>query len=243
LGISKKVNDATFGLLAEKRVTSATLLANGPAIKDAVRWLGRFQDCSFGCHLKIIEFQPLCKAGAPLLTRGGDMSRKLVETSASNPKFMCAVYEEFCAQIARLLAWGVPISHLDSHQHVHTIPSLFPAFKAAQKRFGIRAIRSSRNIYSKTQPISRALQKKKIIYNWALRTIYKSHATDGMTDLPALLQMKPADVEPFHWIEIMTHPGAEGDSDNEILWSDWMGLLDFPARLASYHQLRDNKAS
>ena len=58
LGISQEVNDAIFGLMAEGKVTSATILANGPAVEEAARRVAEFPECSFGVHLNLTEFKP-----------------------------------------------------------------------------------------------------------------------------------------------------------------------------------------
>ena len=58
LGINHVVNDAIFDLMARSRVTSATLIANGPAIDDAVRGAREFSFVSFGIHLNLAEFEP-----------------------------------------------------------------------------------------------------------------------------------------------------------------------------------------
>ena len=48
LGISRKVNQATFDLMEQGRVTSATLLANGPNVEEACERIHEFASCSFG---------------------------------------------------------------------------------------------------------------------------------------------------------------------------------------------------
>jgi len=57
------------------------------------------------------------------------------------------IYDEFCAQVARVQSLGVKVSHLDSHNYVTTIPKLLPVLKRVQKRFQIRKVRITRNIY------------------------------------------------------------------------------------------------
>src|SRR5690348_13237242 len=59
LGISSEVNAATFELMSQGRVTSATLMANGSAVEAAARCTKDFRHCSFGVHLNVDEFRPL----------------------------------------------------------------------------------------------------------------------------------------------------------------------------------------
>src|SRR6185312_1140149 len=57
-----------------------------------------------------------------------------------------AILTEWCAQIGRLRALGVTLSHFDSHHDVHTIADLFPVLKTLQNRYGVRKVRLTRNL-------------------------------------------------------------------------------------------------
>ena len=62
LGMSPEVNEVTFELIENGKVTSATMLANAPSIEDACQRIGNYGSCSFGVHLNITEFKPLTKS-------------------------------------------------------------------------------------------------------------------------------------------------------------------------------------
>src|SRR5262245_6263280 len=170
LGISESVNDAIFDLMARQRVTSATVMANGPAFRHAASKIKHFPRCSFGAHLNLTQFEPIMpRRDATLLTAAdGCMSRNLGE-KRFGPGFLAACYRELSAQIERLGSARIEISHFDSHNHVHTRPQLLPVIKALQRRYRIRKVRISKNIYTPKQPVSPALARKKMAYNWALR--------------------------------------------------------------------------
>ena len=149
LGATQTVNDAVFDLMDQKLVTSATLIANGPYVEEACQQIKRYPHCSFGVHLNVTEFSPLSglsKVGA-LLGPHGDFAREQIRNISINSTLAEGIFEEFCAQIQRLLSLGVRIGHIDSHEHVHTIPKVFPILKKVQRRFNIRKVRISRNIY------------------------------------------------------------------------------------------------
>jgi hypothetical protein len=59
LGMSREVNDAIFELMSRGRISSATILANAPATRDAARRAQAFPRCSFGVHLNLTQFEPL----------------------------------------------------------------------------------------------------------------------------------------------------------------------------------------
>jgi predicted glycoside hydrolase/deacetylase ChbG (UPF0249 family) len=54
------------------------------------------------------------------------------------------VVRELAAQVAAVRAAGVPVDHLDSHEHVHLIPGVLRAVVEVAKRTGILAVRSHR---------------------------------------------------------------------------------------------------
>ena len=64
LGASQMVNDVTFDLVAQGKVTSATMIANAPFLDDALHRIGGNNSCSFGVHLNLSEFQPLTDSRA-----------------------------------------------------------------------------------------------------------------------------------------------------------------------------------
>jgi predicted glycoside hydrolase/deacetylase ChbG (UPF0249 family) len=51
------------------------------------------------------------------------------------------VEAELAAQVERALAAGVPLTHLDSHCHLHAFPSLGPLVHALGRRFGVPCAR------------------------------------------------------------------------------------------------------
>ncbi len=59
LGMSHEVNEATFDLLSKGRISSATMMANAPATREAATQVSKFPRCSFGVHLNLTQFEPL----------------------------------------------------------------------------------------------------------------------------------------------------------------------------------------
>src|SRR5262245_25080414 len=239
LGISDVVNEAAFDLIAKGRVSSATIIANGPAVHQAVKLAMRFPACSFGVHLNLTQFEPL-SGGPPaklLVDDRGLMSR----ANASLPlrrEWIRAARDEFCAQIERIAALGVRVSHVDSHNHVHTVPALFPVLKEAQRRFGIRRVRLTKNFYRADRPCPRPLALKKRAYNWALRSIYATRTTDAFTEFLTYCAANRARREAFRVVELMVHPGAPyAAEETAVLESDWIARGGVPLQIISYSRL------
>jgi predicted glycoside hydrolase/deacetylase ChbG (UPF0249 family) len=240
-GYSSHVNDRILGLMDRGEVTSATIMANAPAFEEAAERQQGYQDYSFGVHLNCTEFRPLTQhAGLlPLLTTDGSFSIRPSRVRLT-PQLLRGLFHEWSAQIDRVHQYGITISHLDSHEHVHTIPTLFPVLKAIQRKYGIRVVRKSVNIYEKSRRAPKALLLAKNLWNTALKRIVSTTTTDIFLTLPAL--MENAERPPaFKTAEVMTHPGAKEDIDTNVLMSNWRDKLSYNVRLIPYNQL--NKAA
>jgi len=242
LGISYQVNEAIFNLMTKGRVTSATMLANGPQVAEAAARIREFPRCSFGVHLNLSEFKPLTmdSALAPILNEAGEFNSNRIREIHVGPRLREAIFHEWCAQIARLRTLGVELSHIDSHHHVHTIPSLFPVLKRVQRVSDIRRVRLSRNIYGACAKSSSLLLLKKRLWNFAVRHFYSTATTARMTNLKVFLEMAGRMQAAGQTIEVMVHPGGPLSlNETELLRGRWLEQLPFKVQLISYWELTD----
>jgi predicted glycoside hydrolase/deacetylase ChbG (UPF0249 family) len=237
LGMSEQVNAAIFGMLSAGRITSATIMANGPAVEAAIRELKSYPQASFGVHMNLTEFAPLSRASGlrPLLDDTGRFCDAMRNTAWSFP-LLSAMVEELSAQIAYLRDHGVRISQLDSHHHIHTIPAMFPVLKRLQMRFGIRRVRISWNYYANGRWPSPALLRKKRAFNAAIAHLYRTRTTEGFADLFAFLDNARARTVTCETFEIMVHPGAD-EREDQATMSRWEDDLPYPLTFMSYHDL------
>jgi len=241
LGATPDVNEAVFTLMGRGRVSSATILANAPAVKDAVRAIPRFPGCSFGVHLNITQYAPLSGAerfGALLpdgvLVRG-------METAPAGRRLVASVYAEWCAQVGFLLESGVAITHFDSHHHVHNRPILLPVLKAVMLKFRVRRVRISKNVYSPGLPATRLKLAQKHAYNAALRHLPAARTTSGFTEFQSFYDIRRANGPiPHETLELMVHPGGESEkyrAETALLADGALESLSPDARLISYAEL------
>ena len=244
LGASQMVNDVTFDLVAQGKVTSATMIANAPFLDDALHRIGGYNSCSFGVHLNLSEFQPLTDSRAiqDLLDDNGRFAGyDRVRNVDRNSELTNGVFSEFCAQIDLCKSAGLEISHLDSHHHVHTLPWIFPILKRIQKRYNVRRLRISKNLYRSTESPSIQLKAKKAAYNFLLRHYFSTATTGAFSDLLTFYECATARVLMQNKVEVMVHPGHvayEGNAEEtELLRSPWESRLKFPVELISYSDL------
>jgi len=240
LGFSRPVNDAIFDLMSRGKITSATIMANGGAVQEAARRVREFSKCSFGVHLNLTEFFPITKhAGlSRLLDRDGRFQGKAIRSVKINSELREAVFEELSGQIQRVIDLGVEVSHLDSHHHVHTVAGLLGVVKRLQKRFGIRKVRLTMNIYPPDLPVSRKLLAAKWLWNFGMRRWYRTITTEGFTGFQGFCATRAQQLMRYRSVELMVHPGAEiFAKETAMLEEDWRGLMEFGVELVNYKEL------
>jgi predicted glycoside hydrolase/deacetylase ChbG (UPF0249 family) len=238
LGMSEAVNEAIFDGMRRGVITSATMLANGPEVDSAARNLDRFPNCSFGVHLNLTEFQPLCPETrtelSNILDENGDFNGNRIREVMISPRMLKAIFREWCSQIEHLVRLGVKPSHFDAHHHVHTIPQMLPVLMALRMRYKIAKIRISRNMYDGWERPAESLLAKKRLYNFALKTS-GFRTTRLFTDLVTYVKLCGAEPPGVTSVELMTHPGSDPDGEEaKLLESDWPGRLSYKATLISY---------
>ena len=246
LGRSETINRAIFDGIADRVISSSTIMSAGEAFDSAVQATKEFRAASFGVHLNLTEGRPVTRSPhlRALLDSTGDFRRGAVYEVRWTKALVDAVAEEWTAQVEQARRAGVALAHLDSHHHVHTLPRLFVALKRVQRRTGIRRVRGTWSIYDRAHAPPRRLRFSKAIWWWGLRRV---HATKTTSELCDLLMFQRAVAEgsfaPRVWpssIELMVHPGgdfAEENAEAAALRNDWMKALPVPARLASYRDL------
>jgi predicted glycoside hydrolase/deacetylase ChbG (UPF0249 family) len=147
-GLTPGINRAIIELHQAGVVTSATLMATGPAFDDAVALALANPTLGVGCHLVLVDGMPLCHAESIPTLLGGD--GKTFRPSALD--FGQAALRgtidgedlarETLAQIQRLQRAGIDVTHIDSHKHTHLYPSIAGTVLHIANRCGVESIRN-----------------------------------------------------------------------------------------------------
>jgi hopanoid biosynthesis associated protein HpnK len=147
-GLTPGVNRAIVECHERGIVTSATLIANAGAFADAVRWSQSTSQLSIGCHVVLVDGSPVL-AGAQISSLLSGSNARFHEGISGlgvralrgrlNPH---EIEAEATAQIRRLCAAGIRVTHLDTHKHTHIFPQVLEAMIRAAKACGIRAMRN-----------------------------------------------------------------------------------------------------
>ncbi|CAN5313209.1 hypothetical protein BH09BAC1_BH09BAC1_25380 [soil metagenome] len=81
----------------------------------------------------------------PWLTTGKIFNRnQLFFKALTSPTFLIALKKESRAQVEAMQHAGIPISHADSHQHVHAFPAIGKVVAAVAEEYGIGYVRCPR---------------------------------------------------------------------------------------------------
>ena len=147
-GLTLGVNRAIVEAHQRGVVTSATLMANAGAVEDAV---ARARDArlSVGCHVVLIDGAPVLSAPEVPTLVASERSPRFHDgwlafaSHALRHRFNAdQIAAEVEAQIRRIQQTGLPVTHLDSHKHVHLLPPVLAPLLRAAKACGVRAVRN-----------------------------------------------------------------------------------------------------
>ena len=149
LGYSLEINRRIEAAIVVGAITSSTIMANGPAFDDAVRISKQYPQISFGVHLNIIEFKPICHTDVfnkyDLLNSSGEFKEGAIYALTTiTDELQDAIFDEFAAQIDKVRDAGVRLSHIDSHQHTHTIYSLRYTIVKLMNEYQLNKVRRCR---------------------------------------------------------------------------------------------------
>ncbi len=127
-GLTRGVNRAIADGFRLGTVSSASLLAAADAAGDAAE-VARATGLAVGLHLNLTTGRPLSAAEEipSLVDRDGRFwSRRAFTLRSMSGRVRAAdVRRELRRQLDRLERLGVVVGHIDSHQHVHVVPTVF----------------------------------------------------------------------------------------------------------------------
>lgn len=146
LGLAACVNRGVAKAHTDGILTSATLMANGPAFDGGVAVARQHPELGIGVHLNAVRGAPVADVGdvSPLLgpdnrfrfsswSLGGQLRKRAV---------LVALEVEYRAQIERVLAAGLKPGHLDSEKHHAVWKPIEQILERLALEYGIPSIRN-----------------------------------------------------------------------------------------------------
>ena len=143
LGHSSKRNQGIIDAHCKGIVTSASMLAYGPAFREAVKIAKALPKLDIGLHLNLSEGEPLVLGHKTLVNPDGVFwGRQEARRRIKDGEFdLKEVEKEADAQFDTLKSAGVRMTHLSSVDHVHIRGVLAKPLAALAKRYGVRCFR------------------------------------------------------------------------------------------------------
>jgi hopanoid biosynthesis associated protein HpnK len=150
-GMTSGVNRAIVEAHRSGLVTSATVMANERAVDEAISFAAQNPTLDTGCHVVLLDGAPISppdRVPSLVTSRNGTGPRfrpgvvHLAAAAARGKVREDEVYTEASAQLEKLEARGVKLSHVDSHMHAHILPVVARAVLRAAREHGVGAVRN-----------------------------------------------------------------------------------------------------
>ncbi len=238
-GYFRCVSKGILKAASEGIVTATGVFANATDFAEHAARLRDYEALDAGVHLNLTEGMPLTN----------DLRKKLVRTSGHFPRkfpmtmailsgsikpqdVMC----EWRAQIERCLGAGLNVRFLNSHEHLHMLPILFPIATALAAEHAIPHVRFPKSRLAgsplRTSFLRDAIVKTLEIVNRRNLKVPAAHflgmEASGRLTVHFLEQSIPQ-LRPGEVYELMCHPGEfdaqEVDDPRLRRYHDWEGEL------------------
>ncbi len=145
-GLAVPVNEAIEEAHRRGILTTASLMVGAGATADAVARAKRLPSLKVGLHLVLVEGRPVLTPSAvpDLVDSRGEFSSHLVGTGVKF--FFCPgvrrqLEAEIRAQFQAFRNTGLPLDHVNGHNHMHLHPTVLGLILTVGKEFGLPAVR------------------------------------------------------------------------------------------------------
>jgi hopanoid biosynthesis associated protein HpnK len=147
-GLTAGINRAVLELHCAGVLTSASLMATGPAFEEAAEIARTTPTLGVGCHVVLVDGIPISHPQdiPTLLGADGKTFRPsaidFAQAVLRGTVHAADVARETQAQIQTLQRAGIDVTHVDSHKHTHLFPAVAETVFHIAQRCGVFAVRS-----------------------------------------------------------------------------------------------------
>lgn len=244
-GLTEGISRGILHAHREGVVTSTSVIAIGPAYPKVASWLADEDDLGVGVHLAAVGEDPPLLTAREIPTLVGRRGRLCESYSEFVARAVLGridpeeLRREFTAQLQCVQELGVPITHLDAHQHLQLWPSVCTVVLNMATAHAIPAVRVPR--FRALHPIglgvtllgwrlARAAERAGLRYPLdAVGIECAGHLDEDL--LPKVLARLAAHHQPA--VELTVHPGEGDDIDRRryhwgYRWEDELAALVGP---------------
>lgn len=148
VGLHAGMTEGAIRAHREGIVTACSVVANGAAFEDAVARLREVPSLEVGVHLALVEERPLTAMHFP------KKYTSFVPLYLARLISLAAIERELRAQIERVVASGLRVTHLNGHQHLHLLPRIFRVVCRLAREFAIPYVRIVDDRGGAARPVS-----------------------------------------------------------------------------------------
>lgn len=146
MGMCPEINQGVLEAYQGQRLHAASIVVTAPAFDDAVRVASRCPGLACGLHVSVVDMPLLLSPGeAPGLHDAGGgpypSHREFVRAWLTGGIPLDSLAREVRAQFVRFRASGLPLCHVNAHQHLHLLPGFLEVVLDACRDFGVPYVR------------------------------------------------------------------------------------------------------
>ena len=225
VGLHRGMTEGAIRAHREGIVTACSVVANGAAFDDAVERLRDTPTLEVGVHLTLVEERPLTAMRFPR------KYTSFVPLYLARAISMAAIERELRAQIERVLATGLTVTHLNGHQHLHLLPRIFALVARLAGEYLIEYVR----IVNERSSVRRAPMA--VLSALGRRADGSNDRTIGVGEAGHLTDVVPLLDRVQGVTELVTHPGISVDG-----YAHWDYDWDAETRALCDPRLREELA-
>lgn len=148
-GLSSGVNRAVEQAWQEGILTQTSLMPGGAAFDEAVEIAHRNPGLQIGLHLTLVQGRPVLEPEEipDLVGTDGCFPNNPVQVGMKlffDPTIRMQLRNEIEAQIQKIKATGIPLSHIDGHLNIQMHPTVFSVLAGLMARYGITSFRTTK---------------------------------------------------------------------------------------------------
>lgn len=221
VGLHRGMTEGAIRAHREGIVTACSIVANGRDFDDAVARLRDVPSLEVGVHLTMVEERSLIT--------GQPMPKNWLRFIFAKHDY---VADELRAQIEKLLATGLPVTHMNGHQHLHLFPRLFQLTQHLAHEYGIAYLRTVDDHGGSAGPMRRL--SIGALNFFGRRATGANDRTIGVREAGHLKNIERLLDHVEGVTELVTHPGVNVDA-----YAHWNYEWDAETRALCVPALRD----
>jgi predicted glycoside hydrolase/deacetylase ChbG (UPF0249 family) len=229
VGLDPGMTDGTIRAHREGIVTGCSVVANGVAFEDAVARLRDVPSLEAGVHLTLVEERSLTGLRFPPKYTSF-VPRYLLRTLR-----IADVERELRAQVERVVASGLRVTHLNGHQHLHLLPRIFAVVVRLAREFDIPYVRI---VDDRGGSARGAAMSALNILGRRARAPFTNDRTIGVAGAGHLTDVVPLLDHVQGVTELVTHPGIDVRG-----YREWAYAWDEETRALCDPRLREELAT